>query len=639
MGISEKAGPPFAAGKHRHVNFVQANDLDDTWSQPANKQNSDAQTWRSGGVRLVIGLYICVALLLYGLWALKVSPESRIGPYGLIQALSPWYYVVIVALLLSLAWNLGIKRHRSWLLSAHLIALVILVHGAPTVVENAPRFATAWLHAGFTDYVADHGKFLPKVDARFSWPSFFAGSALLDKAAGLPTAISLIRWWPVAINLLYLPFIFRIASTFLRSDDKAWIATALFPLANWVGQDYYSPQSIAFLLYLAFIFILIGPLGANDRPLWPFCWRSFGQSRALRIGRPQVREDPSQVPQARENFPALNFHLAVLILLMAAMATGHQLTPIIATFSALILVLTGRTRVRWLILVFALMTVAWVCYGAVSFWSGHFTMLAGGVGSVQSNVGSSVLDRIQGSFAHRFVVDVRLAMSLMIWLLALVGGFVWRPRSTDRVALVASFLVPFGMLAGGSYGGEAVLRVYLFTLPFAVCLITTLICRLRWPSKQVTTGVIFILLVPFFLVSRWGNELFELVRPNEVTAVKALYNIAKPGSTLISITPQLPWRFADVAEFQYEPSNLDEFALESTPAIIQLVGDNPKGGYVIITTSQIVYGWQNYGLPETWGAKVERFLSHSSYFRLVYSNPDAEIFQYIPRHTSHPRSR
>jgi hypothetical protein len=635
MGIGEEPGSPFGPGRHRHVNYEPAADLDDNWSLPLNDRPSDAQTRWYGSRGLVIGLSICATLLLGGWFALKDSPESSIGPYGLIQALSLWYYIVIATLLLSLAWTLGAAKHRSLLLSAHLIVLVILVHGAPAVVESAPRFATAWLHAGFTDYVADNGKFLPNVDARFSWPSFFAGSALIDKAAGLRAAISLIRWWPVAMNLLYLPFIYRIANAFLGSEGKAWIATILFPLANWVGQDYYSPQSIALLLYLAFIFVLVGPLGADDGPLLRIYWGSYSKTRILKIGRLPVREGRLPVPQARERSLAPGFYLGVLVLLMAAMATGHQLTPIIATFSALILVLTGRSRVRWIVPVFALMTIGWVCYGAVSFWSGHFGMLLGGVGSVQSNVGSSVFDRIQGSFAHRFVVDIRLIMSLLVWLLAIIGGVVWRPRSADRAALVASFLVPFAMLAGGSYGGEAVLRVYLFALPFATCLIAALITQLRWPSKQIATGTVLVLLVPFFLVSRWGNELFELVRPNEITAVQMLYRIANPGSTLISITPQLPWRFADVAEFQYEPSNLPEFALESTPAIIQLVGGNPKGGYVIITTSQIVYGWQTYGLPETWGSKVERFLVQSQHFKLRYSNPNAEIFQYIPR----PRSR
>lgn len=610
-------------------------DLVGTRARPPAEQPSDARIWWPGRVRPALSAFLCLGLLAAGLWALKASPESRIGPYGLIQALSHWYYAIIVVLLLSLVWTLGAERYRTPLLSAHLIVLVILVHGAPAVIESEPRFATAWLHAGFTNYVAGTGKFLPQVDARFSWPSFFAGSALLDKAAGLSTAVSLIRWWPVALNLLYLPLIFRIANEFLRSDEKAWIATALFPLANWVGQDYYSPQSIAFLLYLTFIYILIGPLGVDGLPLWHSYWRLRGQSRILRTGRPWIHGAARPYRQNGERPPASGFYLGVSVLLMAAMATGHQLTPIVATGSALMLMLTGKTRVRWLVAVFGLMTAGWVCYGAATFWSGHIGLLVGGIGSVQSNVAQSVIARLQGSPAHQFVVDFRLFTSLIVWLLALAGAFVWRSGNAGRVALVGSFIVPFTMLAGGSYGGEAILRVYLFSLPFAICLIAALVSQLRGPYRQLAAVCVLVLLTPLFLVSRWGNELFELVRPNEVTAVQELYHIAAPGSTLIAMSPELPWRFTDVGEFRYQADNIAQFSLYSTPAVMRLVEGNPNGGYVIITTSQIVFGWQTYDFPPTWGQTIEKLLSGSPYFKLVYSNPDAEIFKYIPR----PRSR
>jgi hypothetical protein len=262
-------------------------------------------------------------------------------------------------------------------------------------------------------------------------------------------------------------------------------------------------------------------------------------------------------------------------------------------------------------------------------------MIVGGVGSVQSNVGGSVLARVHGSSAHQSIVDTRLVMSVFVWLLAVIGALAWRSRNANRTALVVCFIASFGMLAGGDYGGEGMLRVYLFSLPSSVCLIAALISKLRWPYRQAALGFALLLLVPFFVLSRWGNELFELVRPNEITAVKELYRIANPGSSLVSITPQLAWEFTDVDRFKYEPSNLNEFALESTPAVVKLVSGNPKGGYVIITTGQIVYGIQTYGLAPTWGVKIENLLSRSSYFKLRYANPNAKIFQYIPKGDSH----
>lgn len=655
MSYPEKASAPrdpfFISGNSRPTRAIQlprtapARNPRLPLTRPENRnlpddQHSDASTGGADRNRALLGTIICAISLALGLFALKGSPESKIGPYGLIQALSPWYYLAIGMLVLSFAWSLRTERYHTLLLGAHLTALVILVHGAPGIVESAPRFPSAWVHTGFTNYIAATGKTLPQLDARFSWPSFFAASAMLDKAAGVSTADVFLRWWPVALNLLYLPLIFRIAKEFLRSDIKAWIATGIFPLANWVGQDYYSPQSMAFLLYLTFFYILIGPLGAHDRPSWHLLWRPLNRKYSPEATSPQTPRDFPPTSGGQQNLRAPGFHLVILALLMAAMATSHQLTPIMATVTALVLVLAGRTRVRGMVVVFGLMTAAWVCYGAYTFWSGHMSAIIGGLGAVQSNVGTSVGARVTGSFAHQFVVDVRLLVSLAVWLLTILGALVWRPRNRDRAALAVCFLAPFGTLAAADYGGEAMLRVYLFSLPPAVCLIAVLICKLHWPYRQAALSAALILLLPFFLVARWGNEMFEMVRPNELTAEKVFYQIASPGSTLVTLIPELAPEFDDTNKFKlgtvalgvynFGSADLSDLGSNDIAKIIQAVSSNPRDSYVIMTTGQAVYGWLNYGMPRTWGTTVEGMLSRSPHFKLRYSNPDAEIFQYIP---------
>jgi hypothetical protein len=221
--------------------------------------------------------------------------------------------------------------------------------------------------------------------------------------------------------------------------------------------------------------------------------------------------------------------------------------------------------------------------------------------------------------------------SLLAWLLAIIGALVWRPRSGDRAAVVLCFLSSFGIMAGGDYGGEGMLRSYLFSLPVAVCLIAVLISRLRRTQRQVALGAVLLLLMPFFLVSRWGNELFEMTRPNELTAVRALYHFANPGSSLVTVVPVgMSTTFDDVDEFKSTSVNLTDLGPNEMAEIIRAVSANPKGGYLIMTTGQDDYGWLDYGWPRTWGATVERMLSLSPHFKVRYFNPDAEIFQYIP---------
>jgi hypothetical protein len=578
--------------------------------------------------RTVLGFSLCLVSLTIGIFALKTSSVDKIGPYGLIQALSPLYYFAIALLIISFAWSLRTKRHRSVLLSSHLIIMVLLVHGAPLIVEGVARFQTAYEHVGFVGYIADNGDLLPQYDARFSWPSFFEGMAMLDRVAGVSSAEVFIGWWPVAMNLLYLPLIYGIANAFLRSKLKAWVAAGLFPLINWVGQDYFSPQSLAYLLYLTFIFILVGPLGARDRPMWQFLFRKTADEEpaANRQMRPGSPSRPRQAPSR-----PVGFYLGLLVLLMAAMATGHQLTPVIAVVTTIVLVVSGRTRIRGIAVVVPLIAIGWICYGASSFWSGHIGMMIGGLGNVGGNVGSGVTQRVSGNAAHEFVVDGRLVISVLVWGLALLGAIVWRPRNGNRAAVVLLFLAAFSTIAGGDYGGEGVLRVYLFSLPGAACLIAALISTLpRFWQGQVALTCTLLLLTPLFLVARWGNELYEMELPDELAATNMLYRIAAPGSTLVSENSFITWRYTELYNFQYETVGIDTIGPQTLTQITATVAGNPKGGFVIFTADQAAYGWLVNGMPENWSTTVEGMLAHSANYKLRYANRNAAIFQYIP---------
>ena len=576
--------------------------------------------------RTLLGFAMCFAGLMIGLFALKMSPAAKIGPYGLIQALSPLYYVAVVLLLASFTWNLRVERYRAALLGTHLVVLVFLVHGAPAVIEGNARFETAYIHVSFVNYIANSGSLLPYYDARFSWPSFFEAVAMVDKVAGLGSAEALLRWWPVAMNLLYLPFIYGIARQLLRSELKAWVAVVIFPLANWVGQDYFSPQSVAYLLYLAFVFILVVPLRARDRPAWHRLLPCGGERAGPGSPRPRVT--------------AAGFYLAALVVLLAAIASGHQLTPFMAIASAVVLVLAGRTQARGIVVVALLITIGWICYGAVAFWSGHIELMIGGLGNVGGNVSGGVSQRVTGNGYHEHIVDIRLVTSVLVWGLALAGALAWRPKNGDRAAVLLLFLAAFLMVAGGNYGGEGVLRVYLFSLPGAVCLMAALIAALpRFWHGQLALGGTVLLLIPLFLLSRWGNELFEMARPGELTASSELYRMAAPGSNIVTLNSFVAWRYyrpGDIVDYAGNTAPLDTLGPKALLEITSAVAGDPKGGYVFITADQEYYGWLTFGLPLDWSTTIERLLAHSPDYTLRYSNPDAEIFQYTP-HLAAPK--
>jgi hypothetical protein len=562
------------------------------------------------------GFVLPLAALAIGLLSLTTARESAIGQYGLIQALPPWYFLSLAILAASfvMAWRSPRPHHAEFLLS--LIILVVLLQGAPGIIESEPRFPSAWLHAGYTDFVAQTGRLLPNLDARFDWPSFFTGMALLDRTAGLPNAIILLRWWPVAINLLYLPPLYLLSKLLLRDTKKAMLALWLFPLANWIGQDYYSPQAVAYLLYLVLLCVVLGPYGANRRAMIP------RRRNKLPDGQQEI-EDNDGPPQAPLHVVTL---LLVMLLLCGAMDTGHQLTPFFAIGTVAVLVFFGRTRLLAWPGVMLLLAIGWVCYGATDFWSGHFTALFGGLFSAGSNYSRDL--RVHGDAAHSQIDDVRLLIVGGITALAILGFFASRKVRADRIAAAVIMLVPLFVIAGQSYGSEAGLRAFLFSLPGALPLVAVALTSARAGLRPVFISAFTVALIPGFLIARWGNELSEMVRPAEISGMNALYAIAPPGATMMSITPQVTWQYKDVGKYQYSPDNLDEFAFGSISAIAAHL-HNPAGGYVIITTGELEYAQAAYGLPATWGTDVEKKLEQSRSFRLIYANSAAEIFQYI----------
>ncbi len=607
-----------------------------------------------------------LAALAIGLLSLTTARESAIGQYGLIQALPPLYFVSvgIVAISYILVWRSPQPRFPELILG--LICLVVLLQGAPGVIESEPRFATAWLHVGYTDFVAQTGRVLPGIDARFSWPSFFTGMAFLDRAGGLPSAIVLLRWWPVFINLLYLPPLYMLAKHVLRDEKKAMLVIWLFPFANWVGQDYYSPQSVAYLLYLALFCVVLGPYGASRKALIPRLRRK-SRDDGLPADEPEM---PSRCPtcgrfasvcrecgaryctrcqsmqhEHQEKLqdgwrPQAPAHAITLLLVMlalcAAMDTGHQLTPVFAVATMAVLVFFGRTRLLAWGGVMFLLAIGWICYGAATFWGGHFTALFGGLTNVGGNYAGDL--RLHGNAAHSQIADVRLLFVGVLYALAVIGFFAGRKMGADRRAAAVMMLTPVVTIAGQSYGQEAGLRAFLFSLPGVLCLVVIALTSASPSLRLIPIGVLTAALIPAFMIARWGNELFERVLPGEISAMTALYRTAPPGSAIMALSSPITWQFMDVGRYQYPASHIERFTSGGVPSpgllVPGLAGQlrkNPHGGYLIITHSQIEYARSAFA-PPGWGTDVEQQLTRSHLFRLIYSNSTSKIYQVVDAH-------
>jgi hypothetical protein len=563
-----------------------------------------------------------------GCVSLAHADPARIGDLGLLGAIPLATFASLALLAVGFAGALRERRLHPLLLAAYLVTLVLLLPGAPAFVEHEPRFATAWLHAGFADSIAQTGSTLPGLDARFNWPGFFAAAGLLMRGLGLDDPRPVLQWSPVAFDLLALVPVYAIAA--MTSEDRRvpWLAAWLFVPANWIGQDYFSPQALAFALFLGFVVLLLRyfPARLDDRRALAVKARRALRARDAARRRPR---DHMALPS-----PPWSGLLALLLLTYCAIVWTHQLTPYFAIAGTTGLVLLGGCRLRALPLLLTVIAVAFVSYLAVPYWSGHLADIFGGVGELGSTVSSNVVARSTAIGPHVWVPHLRIGLAVSVWALALLGAVLrWRKRRSS-LALLVLFAVPYTVIALQSYGGEVLLRAYLFALPFAAALMGSAFARLSRPHTSMAAAAAVplasVALIGGFYVARFGNEAFEMVRPGEVVAIERLYRIAPAHATFVSLDGNVPWRYTQIAEHRYDSpllsgSRLPRAYVERVRAAI---AGNPDGGYLLVTRAQLTSVRIVLGVARGWAAALDRELARSRDVRLVYANGDARIYRF-----------
>ena len=263
---------------------------------------------------------------------------------------------------------------------------------------------------------------------------------------------------------------------------------------------------------------------------------------------------------------------------------------------------------------------------------GHLHTIFGGVGDVNRVVDSSVGERIGGSAAHLDLLHLRLAYTGTLWALMVISALILWVRRHPPLTLSVLAAAPF-VLVVQNYGSEGVLRIFLFSSPFACLIVAQLLVGLTTRRlAQVIVAVVAVALIPVFVLTRYGNESFEQVRPAEIEAIRTLYAIAPPGSDLVSPTAQIPWRFEFATDYDYSrPRDPLGFRRGDPGAIRTLVAPTshePPATYLVVTTGQVLYASEAEGSPSDWFERVRPMLTPANGYRLVYENPDAVIYQY-----------
>jgi hypothetical protein len=330
----------------------------------------------------------------------------------------------------------------------------------------------------------------------------------------------------------------------------------------------------------------------------------------------------------------------------AAITVSHQLTPFLILLPVAVLVILGVLRPRIVMAVWVLVVVAFVAPRLPS------------VAHQYSLFGFDIFANATGNADHwrtaeqEFSALVARGLAVGVWAAALVA--IWRTRRRLGAVVVPAVLgfAPFVTLGAQNYGGEAIYRVFAFSLPFAVLLIAGEWAggwagarrgvRVALASGAVLTAVSLAALQG----GLQGQLVMHRVPADDIKAARYFYAHARPGSSLVLMAPNFPTKLAanygsfnvgrpvDLALIS-EPEFVERLDATRLPAVEQYLRNlGTRDNYLVVSTQMTVYTDYFGLLPKGSARSLVGALGASPRWHVFYQGRGVTIYQWIPAATA-----
>jgi hypothetical protein len=482
-------------------------------------------TWRTAAGPLAI-----VAGAALWLVAVAGTDPGQVGEFGLLASVHPAFFGAVLVCVAGFVAELRRPGGgRGLVLGGYGVLLILILHATTALLLDQPQYAWTYKHVGVVELLRTGGELTGSADIYQQWPGLFAAVAGVSDLAGV-APLGLAAWAPVFFNLAGALVVLAIGRTLSDRRRVAYLATFVYLGVNWIEEDYLSPQALAYLLGLGVLLVILRWF--RHQPPW--------RGRLARLGR--------GLPPALPPEPAAGraVALAMLVLLFAALTVTHQLSPYLVVGQVAVLVILGLVRPRWIAPLLAAIAVAYLVprFGLVS---GSFNVFESF--NIFGNASGNA--EAWGSAGQAFSATVVRTLALAVWGLAAYA--VWRARHRLGEVLVPGLLAaaPFVLLFLQSYGGEAIYRVYLFSVPWCAFLIAGLVLRFRPNRSAVKRAAVWVAAVLALaggvlgtVQGRHGQLMVDQQSTAEVAAARYLYAHATPGATIATATSNFPGRLA-----------------------------------------------------------------------------------------------
>lgn len=608
---------------------------------PARESAGGAVTRRPGPaatLRSPAALNLALLLLAAALWlwALPRIDFRSIEEFGLLDRFPLGFYAALAVLTFGFVLTLRRAGTAPLWPATYCAAMLVALKAPPAILYDTVRYAWASKHDAIISRLLAEGTVHPGrelsggMSAYDQWPGFFSLDAALVRAFGVDGAASFINWAPVALGLLTAPVLILVYRTFSDDWRLVWTGLWIFQLANWVGQDYLSPQGFSYLLHLTVLAVVV---------------RHFvlpGSAGALR-DRSALDPAAAAVPPpttTRQRAVAVLF----LVPVVATINASHQLTPVMLCATLFVLCLTRRYRNLGLLATTGLIMLVWnLTMGRALFLDT--------LGTLREKAGD-LLGNSRPGFAGdptgpgpELVGSANVLMVLALGGLAAAAVLLRRKLARSALPLVLAAAAPLPMFALNDYGGEMIFRVYLFGLPGAAFFAAAALVPAAGAASRaatvarrtaaVTLPVTLVAMLAGFLPSYYGKEGMHYAPPGETALTRRAIDRAPEGALVLAATGAFAdsyYRYDRYERWFFTEQEVDENLRMLKDPAGYLAGGIPAGkpAYVILTPTQseAVIG-EGY-LPEGGFDTLRRALKRSPLFAVVEESPHGLVLRYRP---------
>ena len=555
---------------------------------------------RRGGIT---GAYVVPSMLIVALcvWALALPGLRGVtaGQWGLLFSQSG--VLLLLALVVAVTgFVVAIVAHREVMAAVAILVALIVDRVTVPMITEVPIYTWTYKHIGIVDYILkNHGLPPTGVDVYNQWPGFFAGMAWFSSITNSDLVVTA-HWFGIVTDALLIVIVAALALSFNATVRSALVAGMLALLVNWVGQDYYSPQATAIFL-CASVLVLLS------------CSRSV---------------------------PAAGY---VSVPVFAVLVPTHQLTPLWVVAVTIALAVLRQLRPPWLAAVYVAILAAYLIPRH------HVILQNGGLASFNPFDNTKAVGQGRGSDGRVFSVIIEQGLSLSVWVGAAVCFvLIWRRvRPPWELALVA--FSPLALILGLNYGGEAILRVFLYSLLGSCVLVAPFITRALDYRPPHRLGVLILAWLAMVIAAAagmqgyYGSWTYITITRHQLEQSRELLAQNEPGITVTVMAPPAGWperSSADYVRFALAQGNydnpLDDLRTSllkglPTPEAIDNLEAVPANGSLYIVLPKQVWAYNAYiGLfpPGALESLVEQLSQRPNWNRVI-EDEDTLAFKYV----------